>query len=167
MNDLHWFCLSVFKTPILNLRTRLPLFMGGIIVFVLFGLAIEQAVAGRQVLHVELDEWRIKMDRRILGPGNVTFKAVNKGTLLHEMVVIKTDVPADAFEVENGKVNEDAVGVVIGEIESFSPGVNKEVTFELSEGSYVLFCNNLERNQSEGHYQRGMHLPFTVRPHMP
>lgn len=59
-------------------------------------------------------------------------------------------------------MKEDAVGQVIGEIEEFAPGTMAEVTLDLPEGSYVLFCNVLENGETEGHYQKGMRIAFTV-----
>jgi len=57
------------------------------------------------------------------------------------MVVIKTDVPLADFKVSNGKVQEEAVGEVMGEIESFPPpGSAQSLTLALSEGNYVLFA---------------------------
>lgn len=119
--------------------------------------------ANDQVIRVELDEWQVSLDKQAVGPGKVVFKATNKGELAHEMVVIKTDLPADRFEVAHGKVKEDAVGEVMGEIEGFPPKTEETLTLNLSKGSYVLFCNNLEKGKVEGHYQKGMRIQFTVR----
>lgn len=115
-----------------------------------------------RTVHVKLEEWRVAVDQAVLSPGRVTFKAVNHGKLDHEMVVIKTEIPAHTFSVKGGKVVEDAVGVVMGEIEGFPPGAERALTLDLPEGHYVLFCNNVEDGKAEGHYQQGMHLPFKV-----
>ena len=117
-----------------------------------------------QTLHVELSEWSIKTDRGILRPGKIRFQAMNQGTVPHEMVVVKTDVPVDGFKIENGRVEEDAAGEVMGEIESFQPGSVQTLTLDLSEGSYVLFCNNMEADEHEGHYQKGMRISLEVKP---
>ncbi len=121
----------------------------------------------RETVSAALSEWQIILDKTSVArpegdTRKMTFKAENTGTVVHELVVLKTDLGADALEVMDGKVKEDAVGQVIGEIEEFSPGTAAEVTLDLPEGSYVLFCNVLDSGESEGHYQKGMRIAFTV-----
>jgi uncharacterized cupredoxin-like copper-binding protein len=73
---------------------------------------------------------------------------------VHEVVVLKTDAPADALKVgANHEVSEDAS---VGEDSETDPGKTKSTTINLKPGSYVLVCN-IER-----HYQKGMYAPFTV-----
>ncbi|MFQ5587720.1 MAG: hypothetical protein ACE5F7_02680 [Nitrospiria bacterium] len=129
-----------------------------------FGEVRAGGTSSTQTVQVKLDEWRMAMDQAVLNSGKVTFKAVNQGTLDHEMVVIKTEVPARTFTVKAAKVQEDAVGVVMGEIEGFPPGEMRTLTLDLPEGHYVLFCNNLEQGKSQGHYEQGMYVSFKVSP---
>lgn len=106
---------------------------------------------------VELKDFSIAVDKASLsGGGKVTFQVKNVSGMTHEMVVLKTDLPADALTVVNKKVNEKVAGKVIGEIEALSSGLEKEMTLDLPVGSYVLFCN------IEGHYEKGMRISFTV-----
>jgi uncharacterized cupredoxin-like copper-binding protein len=112
---------------------------------------------------VELKEGSVMPDKRSIShAGRVTFKVKNTGTVAHEMVILKTDLPADALPVAEGKVNEEAAGKVIDEIEEFPPNTEKQITLDLSAGHYVLFCNVVERGQTDGHYQKGMRAAFTV-----
>ncbi|GEM_PF-275305 len=119
-----------------------------------------------ETVSATLSEWRIAVDKtaagNTAGTQKITFKATNAGVRPHELVILKTDLAADALQVADGKVKEGAVGKVIGEIEEFSPGTEAEVTLDLPEGRYVLFCNVLENGEREGHYQKGMHVAFTV-----
>ena len=118
---------------------------------------------GHETVFVVLKEGRLTPDRAsIPHAGKVTFKAKNAGTVAHEMVVIRTDLPADALIVERGKVKEDASGRVIGEVEEFPRDGQEEITLHLDSGRYVLFCNVLEHGQTEGHYQQGMRAAFAV-----
>ncbi|MFY9269095.1 MAG: HmuY family protein [Candidatus Manganitrophaceae bacterium] len=111
---------------------------------------------------VELKEWSITPDKATLAAGgNVTFKAKNTGTVAHELVILKTDLPVDALTVVDKKVEEEKVGTVINEIAEFAPGTEKEITLDLPAGSYVLFCN------VEEHYQNGMRVAFTAGPVSP
>jgi uncharacterized cupredoxin-like copper-binding protein len=86
------------------------------------------------------------------GPTTITFK--NAGTMVHEVVVLKTDTPADQLKVEaNHEVSEDAS---VGEDSETHPGKTKSTTIDLKPGMYVLACN-IER-----HYEKGMFAAFTV-----
>jgi uncharacterized cupredoxin-like copper-binding protein len=86
------------------------------------------------------------------GPTTITFK--NEGTMVHEVVVLKTDTPADQLKVgANHEVSEDTS---VGEDSETQPGRSKSTTIDLKPGKYVLVCN-IER-----HYERGMFVAFTV-----
>jgi uncharacterized cupredoxin-like copper-binding protein len=86
------------------------------------------------------------------GKATITFK--NVGTKVHEVVVLKTDTPADKLKVgANHEVSEDAS---VGEDSETDPGKTKTTTIDLKPGKYVFVCN-IER-----HYEKGMYLAFTV-----
>jgi uncharacterized cupredoxin-like copper-binding protein len=86
------------------------------------------------------------------GPTTITFK--NQGTMEHEVIVLKTDTPADQLKVgANHEVSEDAS---VGEDSETKPGKTKSTTIDLKPGKYVLACN-IER-----HYEKGMFTAFTV-----
>jgi uncharacterized cupredoxin-like copper-binding protein len=86
------------------------------------------------------------------GPTTITFK--NVGTMVHEVVVLKTDTPADQLKVgADHTVSEDAS---VGEDSETQPGKTKSTTINLKSGKYVLVCN-IER-----HYEKGMFTAITV-----
>jgi uncharacterized cupredoxin-like copper-binding protein len=115
------------------------------------------AVPSAVVVNVTLKEWTITADKTAVPAGPVQFVVANHGTVVHEMVVVKTESPASALRVENGTVDEAAAGQVIGEVEEFSPGwATRSAAFNLQPGSYVFLCNVI------GHYGHGMRLAFTV-----
>lgn len=90
--------------------------------------------------------------------GKVQISVRNAGTKVHELVLLRTDLPADALPVEGRKVQEDAKGIKsIGEIEDIEAGETKSATFDLKPGRYVFVCN------IEGHYESGMRAAFDVR----
>ncbi len=144
---------------------RIPLLVVG---FLLLMISFMPADAGSQepvasgIIQVELREWEILVDETILKPGKVTFYAENQGSFMHEMVVIRTTLSADAFEVAGSRVQEEVIGTVRGEIEGLPAGKLGEITLDLPEGHYVLFCNNREKGHAEGHYQKGMRVSFKV-----
>ena len=101
--------------------------------------------------------------------GNVTFVVKNTGTVDHEMIVLKTDLPADKLPVVDAgdppaKVTSGAVKVDeahnIGETgdPNLKPGTSRTFTVKnMVAGNYVLVCNVAD------HYVKGMHAAFTVK----
>lgn len=86
--------------------------------------------------------------------GPVTFTLTNTGVKDHEMVVLKTDTPADQLTIgSDDRVSEDDS---VGEIGEIKPGTTGTVTLDLEPGSYVLVCNIAK------HYGQGMYAKFTV-----
>ena len=115
-------------------------------------------VDGGAEANVVLDEWSVTPDVTTVSPGTVTFAAKNEGAMPHELVVVKTDVAADALPVSAGKADEEAAGEVIGEIEpeDLPAGGEAEAVFDLDPGRYLLICN------IAGHYEQGMYAELTV-----
>lgn len=96
----------------------------------------------------------MKVDTTTVAAGKVTFTMHNSGTKQHEMVVLKTDTPADQLKVgSDGKVSE---ADSVGEVSETDAGKSGTVTLNLKAGSYVLVCN------IEHHYEKHMYSAFTV-----
>ncbi len=110
------------------------------------------------VVDVALGEFFVRPAQASAAAGGVTFDTSNEGEIEHELVVIKTDTPADQLPVTGGKVDEDAIGETIGEIEpeDLPAGGQAAATFDLEAGDYALICN------VTGHYEGGMYAAFTV-----
>jgi uncharacterized cupredoxin-like copper-binding protein len=86
------------------------------------------------------------------GPTTITFK--NAGTMVHEVVVLKTDVPPDKLKVgADHKVSESSS---VGEVSETERGKTKSTTIDMKPGKYVLVCN------IAGHYELGMFTAFSV-----
>ena len=87
--------------------------------------------------------------------GTVTFEVKNEGTLVHEMVVIKTDKGAANLGMPNGEADEtDAVD----EVADLPVGESKTLELDLKAvGKYALVCN------LPGHYAADMYAEFTVK----
>ena len=106
---------------------------------------------------VTLTDSGVTLAQTSVSGGPVTFKVKNSGTLLHELVVIQTDIAADKMQPnadEPGKMSEEGTQ---GESGDVAVGETKEFTLNLAPGKYVLMCNEV------GHYMMGMHIPFVVR----
>lgn len=107
--------------------------------------------------HVTLDEWSVALEERELTAGNVKLEATNAGEHAHELVIVRgatADLP-----VVDGVIDEEGLpeGDFIGEIEPFNGEC--EGTFELTAGTYTLFCAIVEEEEDgtlENHYELGM-----------
>jgi len=112
--------------------------------------------AGDSEAHVVLDEWSVVLEEGELAAGNVTFEATNEGDDDHELVVVRgatADLP-----IVDGVVDEEGLPEAdfIGEIEPFDGSCDG--TFELTAGTYTLFCAIVEEEDGtvENHYELGM-----------
>ncbi|MSQ41880.1 MAG: copper-binding protein [Dehalococcoidia bacterium] len=109
----------------------------------------------KTTVDVTLKEWAVEPSKAAVPTGNVTFKASNKGTIAHELMVVSTDLAVDKLAVKDAKADESKLKV-IGEIEEFAAGKSAAKTFTLAKGKYLLLCNVAT------HYELGMRIAFTV-----
>jgi uncharacterized cupredoxin-like copper-binding protein len=105
---------------------------------------------------VTLREWEITPSQRHQRAGKVTFVAHNAGKLEHELVVIRSNRPANDLPRDGRDASETGSQ---GEIGGVMPGMTGRVTLDLRPGRYVLICN---RSDHDGHYEHGMFAAFTV-----
>jgi uncharacterized cupredoxin-like copper-binding protein len=104
---------------------------------------------------VELSEWKVVPASATASAGSVTFAVANKGAQIHEFVVVKTDLKADALPVAGGKIDESTL-TPVDEIEDIAAGAAPTLSVDLAAGHYVLLCN------IETHYEQGMRADFDV-----
>jgi uncharacterized cupredoxin-like copper-binding protein len=119
--------------------------------------------SGATTVNITLQEFSVIPDNATAPAGEVTFHVTNDGPDdVHEFVIFKTDLEADALPTaEDGSVDEAGEGVeLIDEIEDIPVGESQDVTVTLDAGSYVLICNIVESD--EVHYAMGMRTGFTV-----
>jgi uncharacterized cupredoxin-like copper-binding protein len=91
--------------------------------------------------------------------GSVAISAPNEGKVEHELMLLKTNTdPAKLPTASDGGVEEKLhmVAEENGEIADVEPGDTKSVTFDLTPGKWVMFCN------LPGHYAQGMYGSLTV-----
>ena len=104
-----------------------------------------------------LSEWKIDLSAGAAAAGTVNFTITNDGTIEHEFVIVKTDIPDGEIPLVEDKFQEDAEGVeVIDEMEKMAKGVTETLTVNLEPGNYQLVCNIVS------HYGAGMHTGFVV-----
>ena len=112
------------------------------------------ATAGGTI-NATLTDMKISVDKVAIPSGKVTFVVKNSGLVVHELVVLKTDVAQDKLIAgdEAGKVNETGN---VGETGDVVAGGSNTFSAVLPAGHYVLICNEPD------HYMGGMHMTFTV-----
>lgn len=103
-----------------------------------------------------LDSMRIVLDKSSVPAGMVDFLVSNPGAIVHELVVLKTDLPAGSLPpdpTQQGKIIEK---IHMGETGDVPPGTASFLSLNLGPGNYVIVCDE------PGHYAAGMYAPFTV-----
>jgi len=89
--------------------------------------------------------------------GQVTFMIMNRGTIVHSLVIVRTDVPHDQMALDPNdpsKVSETGSIAVTGQMDV---GSGKQISRRLVPGKYVLVCNE------PAHYAVGMHRGLVVK----
>jgi len=104
-----------------------------------------------------LHEWVVEVDATTAAAGDVTFTMTNEGTIGHEFLVVKTDIPVGEIPLDGDHFAEPTDGIeVINEIGEFAKGTTESLTVNLTPGTYQLVCN------LPAHYEAGMHISFKV-----
>jgi len=106
------------------------------------------------VVSVALAEWKLVPSQATVRPGRVTFVVRNDGSIVHELVVLRSDRHHHSLKVQGGKAVETGR---LGRIPQVPSGVSRRLTLRLPAGRYVLLCNLL------GHYQAGQFAALRVR----
>lgn len=110
------------------------------------------AVADMRDFEIDLSTTRLLAGHRVIG-------LTNHGPTVHELVIARTDLPADALPLgaDGISVDEDSRRFrILGEEESVQLTEQDVLDLVLEPGHYVLFCN------LEGHYLGGMHADLEV-----
>jgi uncharacterized cupredoxin-like copper-binding protein len=107
-----------------------------------------------------LSEFKILLDQAKFQAGQVSIKVSNQGAIVHEFVIVKTDLAADKLPTAaDGGVDEESSAITrITEAEDINTGTNSSLEASLQAGRYVVFCN------LPGHYAGGMRAGFEVVP---
>jgi uncharacterized cupredoxin-like copper-binding protein len=103
-----------------------------------------------------LDSLKLEVSTASATAGSVTFRAENKGAIIHELAVFKTDIAPDAIPLSGGRADESRVQVV-GRTKNLNGKAYEDLRLNLTAGNHVLVCN------IPAHYQSGMRAAFTVQ----
>lgn len=112
--------------------------------------------ASTNAITATLKEYSIELSAPTAAPGSVTFTVTNSGTMVHEFVILKTDIKAADLPLTNGAVTEDDY-TKMGEVADLEPAASGTVTATLTAGHYAIICN------LPGHVSQGMVTDLTVQ----
>jgi uncharacterized cupredoxin-like copper-binding protein len=107
-----------------------------------------------------LNEWHVAVPSSIKA-GTVVLEAANFGTIQHELLVFKSDLPPSGFPLDpDGNIIEDGPGInLVSDGDNLDPGTTQSRTVDLTQpGTYLFLCN------IPGHFKAGMYSPVTVTP---
>jgi len=120
------------------------------------------AGASAPKLKIRLIEYKVKPARDFVAAGKTTFVAKNAGSTEHELVVVRGDDAAALPTKADGSVDESKIPKAdkFGEIGEFKAGKTESKAFKLSPGSYILFCNIVDKEKDGtevSHFKEGMY----------
>jgi uncharacterized cupredoxin-like copper-binding protein len=124
------------------------------------GTACQQAstsVGPGGALTATLTDQAIQLSGTNIDNGKVVFTVKNSGSVMHSLVVLKTNLADDkipASSADPTKADERGKVASTGPIQA---GETKQFSFDLGAGKYVLICNE------PAHYVVGMHTHFEVK----
>ena len=131
----------------------------------LIGLSLVMGACGEQTpafdaksvqLVVEMRDYAVVPSVTTIKAGTVKIGVRNNATMLHDLVVIKSDLAPDKLPYDTGAAKAVETGIV-GKV-GINPQRSAALTVTLEPGKYVLICN------VAGHYQLGMRASLTVEP---
>ena len=109
---------------------------------------------------IYVSEWSVGLPTSMLA-GQMNFSITNIGSIQHELLVFKSDLPPSAFPVDSkGDVIEDGPGItLVSDGDNIDPGKTQTRTVDLTQpGTYLFVCN------IPGHFKAGMFSVVTVTP---
>ena len=110
-------------------------------------------------LAVTIRDFRITASSSSVATGHVVLLVHDLGPSTHELVVVRTDLPAAQLPLrpDGLLVDEDSPQLhAVDELSELDVGDRAQLVLNLSPGRYVFFCN------LEGHYLGGMHTLLQV-----
>ena len=116
---------------------------------------LQQTAAPGVVIVVGI-EWAFGTGLPSIAAGEVTFEMINEGAVVHDIWVLRTELPYDALPVKGGVAVTGGDVEVVEKVLETAAGTTVSLKASLVPGSYVLICN------IPAHYELGMRAPFTI-----
>jgi uncharacterized cupredoxin-like copper-binding protein len=120
------------------------------------GLACQQAPAAGPggAITATFTDTNIQLSDTSVSNGKVTFTVKNSGSVMHSLVVLKTNLADDKIPASDANPSKADERGSLGATGQIAPGETKQFTFDLTAGKYVL---------KPAHYLVGMHIGFVVK----
>jgi uncharacterized cupredoxin-like copper-binding protein len=107
-------------------------------------------------INATIKDYALQVNQTTTKSGKVSFKITNTGSVVHEFVIVQTDLAADKLPTNpDGSIDEEKLESP-GEQGDLDVGKSADLTVDLKPGRYLLICN------LPNHYKLGMHTEFTV-----
>jgi uncharacterized cupredoxin-like copper-binding protein len=131
------------------------------------GMNVATAAASAPTDNVRLIEFKIQPTRGSVAAGKTKFVVKNAGADEHEFVVVRGHDPAALPTKSDGSVDEDQIpkSNKLGELGDIKPGKTKSKTFKLPAGSYIAFCNIVDKENDGSvisHFAKGMYTTLVA-----
>jgi uncharacterized cupredoxin-like copper-binding protein len=123
-------------------------------------VTVTTPAAQQAYIPAALSEWHIDAPVTIKS-GTVNLEAANFGTIQHELLVFKSDLPPSQYPLDkDGNIVEDGPGInLVSDGDNIDPGKTQTRTVDLTQpGAYLFVCN------IPGHFKAGMFSQLTVTP---
>ncbi len=124
------------------------------------GPAPTAAVAAVTAQRVTLSEWKVDVPVT-MHTGKATLDIVNTGTIQHELLVFKSDLPLAQYPLQaTGAINEEGAGITkVSDGDDLDAGASQARTVDLTQpGTSLVVCN------LPAHFHQGMFTVVTVTP---
>src|SRR5262245_26390843 len=142
-------------------RGRAKIFALALIAPLLFPTTARAVVVEEVIMNNKPDGSQIMtLSKNPIKAGTVLFKVMNQSpNLVHELLVLRTDLDPRAFPTKDDKNEVDETKLQgINELGDLEPSKSGQMQMTLKPGNYVLFCNQ------PGHFKAGMVTKLTVAP---
>jgi len=108
---------------------------------------------------VNLSDFKVQAAATTVAAGTVTFQITNTGTVQHELLVFRSDLPPSAYPLKDGNIDEEAPNITkVSDGDNIDPGATQTRTVDLTQpGTYLFVCN------LPGHFMAGMYQVITVK----
>jgi hypothetical protein len=133
---------------------------------VVVGSAVPADAKSAPQLKTRLTEYKIRPEREALAKGATNIVAKNAGSAKHELIVVRGDDPTALPIKPDGSVDESQIPAAdkMGEVGGIKPGTTKSKVFKLRPGSYIFFCNIVDKTSTGevSHFHEGMYTTIEV-----
>jgi uncharacterized cupredoxin-like copper-binding protein len=108
---------------------------------------------------VTLSDFKVTAAATNVSAGNATIQISNAGSVQHELLVFRSDLPPSAYPLKDGNIDEEGAGITkVSDGDNLGPATTQTRAVDLTQpGTYLFVCN------LPGHFKAGMYQIVTVK----